>query len=674
MPITIEVVETPLVFKPQKVQNGSPLLTGLIPNVYNDGDSFTININGSTYTPTIGADGNWTIDKGSISPKLDEGFYDITLNIDGVSIHYADYFEVHGLSLLKHNESFFMETIGDVDVEIISQNNPPLPTGKKIRGSSIWLYDNNGTLTLQNDSFRVIGSIIGRYKDANDKYIYKRLKFSQNVLPYSTNVLQPFENSDKMEIYVTAKSMDVEYSFNEHKGPEGYCSGREYEIEAGKKRFCTPTTRFEEPYSKYAIERDELREAPYLSEQQMFTVIIAAFHHMYNTVDAMPAMKAWMNAEFYDGMDFTGYYQGFHAFKKDFDDNNFTKESYLNYHMMYLIMPNKHTRISSIRYFYPAQGLATGHHRLDLYGQRSSSGYASLWEGAIIEESQAYEYVIHEIDHSIGFGHEQGLTYGWPTHIPTLVEKRYGVGVHPVSQAPKYFFDMSKKSRTEAQLTLYKTEDANDNELTFEIFSAKRLIEGEVVMERQSDDAANQTTLKLKDESLFTRLIVRAYGDDSYQVATKIIPYTFFLDGPIFEDSEAKYYTLAKRDWLSPYRVRKTLEDKFSRGSVSPFYDINKSIMTVDRAKLAKEACRAVYGEDARLTHIQEMGTLSGIGSAIKTKVPNNTVFVGYDGNWWNIYLLDYTDSNTTYVRTKIKDYEEPLPEGDYHLMCRVPK
>jgi len=646
--LTVDVQDKPIVKSPLGFNSNTPIISGYLPNIYGRGDNISVIIDGKSYTPLVG-DSNWTISE--ISPPLEEGDYNITLNIDGTYITYENYLKIYKSRYQKSIYSLAPKSIEDVDVYISSSKVTPRRVGESVRGSSISLINDNGIIKLQNSSYRTLSSLIGRYKDDSGNYTYVRLKFNQNILPYSTNILESFENDNIMEIFNTAGSFDLKVQFG---SLEYNCSNSEME----ETKYCNPTTKIDEVYSNGASEIVKSRS---ISEQEIYSIMLATYHHFYNSIDSLNSFRAWVYNSKYKGIEFGGETQNFKEYEGYVKDNNFTKDSYINYHFMHMISPDHNINILVMRYKYIAEGMGILGDRASLFGYKSTSGWVSLWEGTLdFSNSLDYDSFHHEIMHTYGFSHDSGITYGWSHTFAKTIPNLYQLAKAPVSNAPKYFFDTKLKDRDKIQLTFYKTSDSNGGNITVDFFSAVKIFNSDFRIVKESSDAPNQLTL-IRKNSLFNRLILRVYGDDSLEIASRVIDYKdYFLEiGRVARDSKnSDYYALGKSDWLNAYQV---YENDFTlKNFKTVIYDIEKG-------------CKAIFGESSYVAFDKNTTNIENYGDIIRDKIPTLRV-VERRGEWYQYYIRDFSLNNDESNWGEELPYKKEVSLDNAYIMCVVPK
>jgi len=502
--MTITVVDTPIVTTKYRTNDNRPALSGYLPNNYVDGDNLSIDINGNNYTVTTNGNGEWSLEDDEISSALSLGDYNITLHVNSSAIVYENYFEVYGSKLQKSTKTMVLNDVDNIDVTVDAHVETPLAREVRVRGSSIRLYVEDGKTKLQNKSFRTIKSLLTKYKDENNNTVFKTLTFNQNILPYSENNLSSFANDSRMEIVTTSNQFDLEISFG----------GKECDAETptDKTLYCRPTHRNDEIYSEHDNSENDL------SEQQVYTLAFATYHHFYNSAYALETMRAWVEKSTYKGMDFSDISQSI--------DNYIgteNKDSYLYRNFMEIVIPEHHTELRSMRYVYAAQGMAIVAGRASLLGGSSTSGWASEWEGSLDASIGDYDTIHHEAMHTFGYHHSEGITYGWSHAMEKkIVNRFYTIGVAPVSHVPRYVFETKVVENKQLQITVHKTVLAGNDTLTFEVLSSSDATNKDYIFTKRDEDNENQITLIINDPNE-ARFFIRVFSEDSNEIMSQLI-------------------------------------------------------------------------------------------------------------------------------------------------------
>ena len=595
----------------------------------------SVTINGVSYEAIVKSDGRWSIEDDSIQTPLSTGKYTIGLSINGGdAIEYVDYFEVYSSMLQSSTHSLSMDTIDSVDVTIDSHIETPLNKNERVRGSSIELKVENGVLTLENKSYREIKSLLGEYQDENGENVLVKLDFNQNILPYSSNVLEDFDHATDIKIVHTAGHFDTELSFG---GAD--CDA---DTPTDKTIYCTPTTRNDVVYSENSAQNETD-----LSEQQVYSIAMATYHHLYNSVDGLNAMKAWVEGTTYKELDYTGDYQSSKDYLKSEDDNM----SYLYEKYFRVTMPNNHINLQAMRYKYAAEGMGGGASG-DILGTKSGGSFASIWEGSIKFDNHrllTYDTTHHESMHGIGFGHASGMTYGWSYALREVVDKFYTVGENPVVDVPNYVFETKILNDNQIQLTVHKTSEATEDELTFEILSGTAVMDNEYTIEQRESDKSNQLTLTINNKELLTRFFIRVYGADSDEIMSKIITPADMTRTYLATDSNGtkEYHLISHANWERGAKV------------------LNLPIKTNE----SRPICKLFIGTDAEIAYEVDA---KKIDSDFRAEIDSmnwieSKKFLGRRGVWYQYLAYDYSDGAYS---TEWKDYDKPVNDDTLGILC----
>lgn len=633
--MTVNISNSTDVEETFRSNDSRPELSGFVPNIYSDGDTLIVSIAGVEYEASVN-DGRWSVLADRIESPIPVGMYNLTLTVNGEAIVYADYFEIYSSMLQTASHTLFMETITQRDVTVASYVETPLVKDEKVRASSVWLTRESGQLILENKSYREIKSLLGKYKDENGKEILVKLAFNQNLLPYSTNVLNNFEDADKIEIVPTAGHFDMELSFGKNDCDE--------HTETNKTIYCTPTTRHDEVYSERSAQN-----TTDLSEQQVYSVAMATFHHLYNSLDGLNAMKAWVEGRTYKTLDYTGDYQSAEDYL-DFEDD---KLAYLYEKYFRVTMPNNAVRYASMRYQYAAEGMGGGS-RGTLLGTKSGGNFASSWEGSLKYDNNrfiTYDTIHHEAMHAIGFSHASGMTYGWSYALRQVVDNFYNIGKNPVVDVPKYLFETKVLSENQIQLTLHKTAEALEDEVTFEILSGTAVMKGDYTIEQGEHDENNQVTLTLYSEDI-TRFFIRVYGADSDELMSKMIIPSDTVQTLIATDDNASktYHALSHEHWE---KGAKALNVELKSNETVPM-------------------CKLWLGTDANIAYKVDADKLN---SDFRSEIDGATWLssknlIGRIDDWWKYFAYDYSDGGYT---STWKDYKKLVNDETLGILCVKP-
>ncbi len=524
--VNILVVNDGVVHNKFRTKDPRPSLNGYLPNTYKSGDSVKIIIDSDkSYLATIKDDTNWSI-ADNVLPRLNIGNHSVSLQMNTEPlIVYKNYFEVFLSRRQQQDISVTPNMISDIDIKVKSSTFTPLTKSKRVRGTSVWLKNENGDTLLINDSFRTMSSLIGTYIDSDNVKHFVRLKFDKNIGPYSNNVLE-FSNSDNISIFHTATQHNMEIYF-EGKGEE---CGFANVPGLAKIVLCTPTTILDNPYSLTSVGRKYGYDD--LSEQQVYTRVFSTWNHIYNRVDGINSIDAYVNGKDYKGMTYSvPHSQSANMFAPIPDK----REDFFARSFFASLSPNNATGFQVMRYYYKVPGRA-GVPPFSTTGEISPDSWAAIWEGnlRLIEDgklnTQLYEHTEHESMHTHGMTHESGLTYGWTNFAGRLfIPKYYPNGEVAIFDAPKYIFDTKVTSKNTLEIMLYKTIDATKNSLKFDILSAKPNTSEDFIFENISE---NKIKLTLTN-TVFPRFFIRVYGKDSDEFTSKFIDQKIMLRGKV---------------------------------------------------------------------------------------------------------------------------------------------
>jgi hypothetical protein len=627
----IEVLADAIVDSPFRTNDNQPQLSGYLPNIYKDGDTVSIIINGKTYQVILN-NGRWELADDAISPPLEIGTHDITLVVNGTEVPYTDYFEVYGERLQHSTQTLTMNTIADIAVTVTSATVTPLVKDERVRGNSIKLYTVDGVLKLQNKSYRKIASLLAKYEDGNGDDILVKLTFSENIKPYSDNNLGAFAHDSEMTIVTTANHFNSEFSFGVH--GDGDCTTATNETV----NYCTPTTVNDTVYSDTAVQNDAL------SEQQRYSITLATYNHFYNSIDGLKAMNAWVYKDTYKDLDFTGNNQAIDAYIDEDEDKN----HYLYRHFYNNTMPEHHVRMTAMRYQYSAEGRGSLTNPIPLIGSETSSGWASLWEGSLnLGESDDYEHILHEIGHAYSNNHDSGMTYGWAHAFRQVADTLYTLKEFPVVNVPKYVFETKRISNTQTKIIVHKTAEATKNEITFELLSSELLINNDFVISPLATEE-NGVMLTSNGRTL-SRIYIRAYADDSKELMSQALTPGDMIQTYLFTDTKAskEYHAITHENW-------KTMAST-----------LNEPLQPSD----AETICQSVLGSNALLVTQEQADQIdSDYRSEIENAIwLNSKNLLGRRSSWWQYNAYDY--SNNGYTKTW-KELYDAVDDDTLGLLC----
>jgi len=520
--VTVNVTDTPIVKEIYNVKDKTPNLSGYLPNSYSNGDSFTITINGVEYNPTINDDGTWSID-GEDLESLPTGMHDLVLNVDGEHITYANYVDIYGDRYLKKDFNFDMSSFTNQEVNVTNSTMDYPEKGEYFRGSSIALKVENGKAKVINKSYKRYKSVLVKYTDANGKEIFKELTFDKALEPHTVNEVTRFTNDEMMSVVNTAGLLDLELGFGGFSytgAPEGtkYCTKEILDNDPGL-TYCMPLHAGQEDL-RYTDTSKVVTE-----QQDAYDTLMGTFNHFYNSVDAYPAMQAWMKMEPYKGTEPVSLNTG--AYVKELHAHN--GEDYVSENFYHAVLPNDKIRLTILQNDGGVYGRGNGKSS-SLFGidEHPNHGYISMVDWTMDRDFslRMYDSVHHEMMHGKGYSHDSGMTYGWSQFVRSYIQynpnEPYTVHVNPEAIVAKYIFSTKKLDSHTVQVTLQKKEGAIGQDLTLEVLSSSYLVADDITIERRAEDALNQVTISV-NPNIKTRLIIRAFGEDSLEVMSKFV-------------------------------------------------------------------------------------------------------------------------------------------------------
>jgi len=491
--LIVKVAKRAIVKEPLKSNDEQPELTGYVPNIYNDGETLQVMVEGVSYDVTVNDDGTWTLDKGEIEEPLAIGSYNLTLVVGDEKILYRDYFEVTGHHVHKKTQSLIMPTIEDIYVEVLNSTVTMLKNGSLSRGTDVNISMVNSVPTIANNSYRKIGSLLGQYTNDEGQKVLTRLILSQPIEKYSVTTLSAFTHDSNMTIVPTANLFNINIGYAEKDNCEGV-------TRADRSHECIPND----------------------DEKNVLTMYTSTYSRLFNSRYVVNLMKAWIDDGAYDEVDLSTYSGKARSYEIEGAD---IYEQFYS-HLYRAVMPNQNTKLFVGRgKQYTGVGNNYGRWSTSI-GDYTGTGWASIGSSIVkAEYNNSYEHYFHEMMHGVGFEHKagqnEGMTYGWSTVVRLAMTKLYGLGEVPVANVPKYVFTANRLDDNHVQVTAYQTEEATQSDLTVEIFSSKGLTNDDVHVEQTADDAENQMTMVTKNRA-DARHFFRLYASDSDEVMTLI--------------------------------------------------------------------------------------------------------------------------------------------------------
>jgi hypothetical protein len=282
------------------------------------------------------------------------------------------------------------------------------------------------------------------------------------------------------------------------------------------------------------------------------------------------------------------------------------------------------------------------------YGNTERSGWASVWEKSISFHNnhfKFYETTHHEMMHGIGLSHQSGLTYGWSYALKGTINKLYKEGVNPIVNVPKYIFETKYLEDKKLQISVYKTSDASEDDVVFEILSSRALINDEFTIEQSASDNSNQVTLTSKKD-VFTRFFLRLYASDSREIMSKIITPSNLINTYLATNDKTnrRYHIISHYTWLKMASLSSTSQ----------------------QPKDAAGICKAWLGEGSILGYDPD---------ALKIKTDFRELLTskkllgqGPLNRRWSAYRV-YNYSNNSYSK-KWTSYNKNIPDNTVGIFC----
>jgi len=203
------------------------------------------------------------------------------------------------------------------------------------------------------------------------------------------------------------------------------------------------------------------------------------------------------------------------------------------------------------------------------------------------------------------------MTTGWSDFVYKYIKYGgvYTMRENPEAKVPKYTFSTKRINDNQVQLTIYKKDDAQHDDLTIEILSSAYTTGDDIVVEKRDEDAENQITVTVNN-GLKTRLIIRVYGEDSWEVMSKFVLMNYGIyptDG---------IYVIPNANITNP---------NGDQGSIgNPFVSIEDAINSANSSNKKKIYIRGGVYEDINI----ELDNINGTADnpIIITKLPGEHV------------------------------------------------
>jgi len=322
----------------------------------------------------------------------------------------------------------------------------------------------DGKILLKNPSIVTIGSLLARYQDSNDNTVLVNLKFNTPIPPMMNVELDSFAHASEMQIMNTAPLSDFETGWH----GDITCDREKLDEEKTERKFCYPTPAEEDNYIK----------------------ILSRIHYFSNTAHALRLLPAWFAGEMYDGLDLSDAtssplhttYDRYVAapHKKDYIQRALFKTVMSNHRMRYGVYHGKYLgasgagggRFDSLlgdhtEAYTGTGGLQLMHSYVD--GKSHNGLYAD-------QANSTYGLVYHEVLHGKEWHHDSGLTYGYPYAVANVMGRTGMLESVPVLDTPKYVFTHTPKAGNAVSFKVFKTSDADENDLAIEMLSSIKLL------------------------------------------------------------------------------------------------------------------------------------------------------------------------------------------------------
>lgn len=287
-----------------------------------------------------------------------------------------------------------------------------------------------------------------------------------------------------------------------------------------------------------------------------------------------------------------------------------------------------------------AQGRGNEITKLTRFGDKIGSGhtavkdyYLDLNETVWSTNSGGYQYIHHEMYHGLNFEHDEGMSYGWSDTIQNAADQldTYTIGENKVIEVPHYIMESKYVENDKIQLTVHKTSDATQSDMTFEVLSSSGHSDSEAVFEKGASDGVNQVTFSTQN-SILGRHFVRVYANDSDEVMSLFIRPSNMTKTKLVTDANKTYHAISNVDWKRSVEI----------------------MDTTWKVKRADGVCKAWLGEDARVVYEEEADHLNSSHQAIVDGVnwlDSKKFVAGVDANG-DFKVYDY--SGSAYVKSGI--------------------
>lgn len=406
--------------------------------------------------------------------------------------------------------SVIPKAMDTLQVQITKSTPATISPAAYIRANDIAFVHEGKEIFLYNRSYKKIKSLIGKYNDENDHTRLVKIEFDTIIQPFSVVTLAHFTNAEVMKVYHTEALFDQSIRYDGMA-----CDSNNDETEIVK--YCMPTQ----------------------AEQKQYGQLMATLHTFYNSTDALPAWMAWTQKKSYKNLHFSHYDAHYQIPQIEESVKEFMKAT----------MPNNLMTLKSSSYMHQDNGVASGEN-ISLMGTKENHGWASLWyehllphDHSEITTANTYSLLHHEMMHGRGFSHCSGMTYGFSSVVGKLIETSYDDN-YPVTEAPKYVFDVTFQEQNKMLLSVYTTSASQAHDLRLEILSAHP------IEPTYSSGIHQHQGIVTIDKTPSIRFFLRLYDADSTQVMSQLIyPSQFIQSSKQFNNQSKSYHIIPHNNW-----------------------------------------------------------------------------------------------------------------------------
>ena len=205
-------------------------------------------------------------------------------------------------------------------------------------------------------------------------------------------------------------------------------------------------------------------------------------------------------------------------------------------------------------------------------------------------ESAGYQFIHHEMYHGFAYEHNEGMTYGWSDTVQNAVDQldSYTMGENIVIDVPKYIIESKYIENDKMQLTIHKTSDATESDVTFEVLSSSGFSDTDAVFEKGTDDGVNQVTFSTEN-SILARNFIRVYASDSDEVMSLLMRPSDMIRTKLVNSDTKNYHVIPSSDWKRSVEIMN-----------EPW-----------KAKTAIGVAKAWFGEKGRIAYESDTDILS---------------------------------------------------------------